>query len=102
MQNTKLVKNCYIWGYIFCMIFIQNKTTTQKIWLWFPTHDIAYLAKLFIIVLDIIVMINILQEQIKTMHDKVLKVIALFWFHNDAYGKNCSWNGHSNKPSIVG
>ena len=34
------------------------------------------------------------------MHEKMLKTIDLYWFHNDASGRNNSINGHSNKPQI--
>ena len=64
----------------------------MKLW-----HNIAYMVNLFVASLDIIVMINILQEIIKILHENV-KVIDLYWFHNDASEKNYSLNCHLNKP----
>ena len=55
------------------------------------------MVNLFVASLDIIVMINILQEIIKILHENV-KVIDLYWFHNDASEKNYSLNCHLNKP----
>ena len=37
----------------------------------------------FVALLDITVIINILQQIIKIMHEKMLKAINLYWFHND-------------------
>ena len=34
------------------------------------------------------------------MHEAMLKVINLHWFHNDASERNDSLNGNSNKPQI--
>ena len=45
-------------------------------------------------------MINILQEIIKILHEKMSKAINLYWFHNDVSEKNNSLNGHSNEPRI--
>ena len=45
-------------------------------------------------------MINILQKIMKILHEKILKVINLYWFHNDAREKNNLLNGHSNKLRI--
>ena len=48
-----------------------------------------------------IVMINILVEIIKILHEKMLKAITLYWFHNDASEKNNSLNDRSNEPRIT-
>ena len=56
----------------------------------------------FVFSLDILVMINILYEMIKILHEKMLNAIYLYWFHNDALAENNSPNGHSNKPWING
>ena len=48
--------------------------------------------------LNIPVMINILYEMIKIMHEKMLNAIYLYWFHNDTLAENNSLNGHSNEP----
>ena len=34
------------------------------------------------------------------MHEKMLKAINLYWFHNDASERKNSLNGHSNEPQI--
>ena len=51
--------------------------------------------------LDITVMINILQEIIKILHNKVLKTINLYWFHIDASEKINSLNDGC-EPRIYG
>ena len=56
----------------------------------------------FVVSLDITVMINILQEIIKVLHEKMLKTIDFYWFHSDASKKKNSLNGHSNEPWING
>ena len=43
-------------------------------------------------------MINILHETIKILHEKILNVVYLYWFCNDALAENNSLNGHSNEP----
>ena len=48
-----------------------------------------------------IVMVNILVEIIKILHEKMLKAITLYWFHNDASEKNNSLNDRSNEPRIT-
>ena len=34
------------------------------------------------------------------MHEKLLKSINLYWFHNDASERNNSLNGYSNETRI--
>ena len=51
----------------------------------------------FVISLDVTIMINTLQEIIKTLLEKMLKAINLYLFHKDASKKNNSINGHSNE-----
>ena len=50
--------------------------------------------------LDITVMINILQEIIEILHEKMLKAINLQWFHNDVSEKNNPLNYLSNEPRV--
>ena len=38
-------------------------------------HNIAYMVNLFVVSLDITVMINVLQEMTKILHEKMLKLI---------------------------
>ena len=38
-------------------------------------HNIAYMVSLFVVSLDITVMINVLQEMMKILHEKMLKLI---------------------------
>ena len=47
-------------------------------------------------------MVNILQEIIKIMPEKMLKAINLYWFHNDASEKNNSLDDPSNEHRING
>ena len=54
----------------------------------------------FVVLLDITVMINIYQEIIKILLEKIVNVINLYEFHNDGSEKNNSLNGHSNEPRI--
>ena len=54
----------------------------------------------FVLSLDIPVMINILYEMIEILHEKMLNVIYLHWFHNDTLAENNLLNGHSNQPWI--
>ena len=58
------------------------------------------MVKSFDVLLDITVMINILQEIIKILHEKMSKAINLYWFHNDVSEENNSLTGHSNEPRI--
>ena len=46
---------------------------------------------------DIAVMVNILYEIIKPLHEKMLNAIYLYWFHNDTSVENNSLNGYSNE-----
>ena len=57
-----------------------------------------YMVNSFVVSLDIAIMVNILQEINNILHEKVLKAINLYWFHNNASEKNKSLNGHSSKP----
>ena len=52
----------------------------------------------FIFSLDIPVMINILYEMIKILHERMLNAIYLHRFHNDTLAENNSLNGHCNEP----
>ena len=65
-------------------------------------HNIPYMAKSFDFSLDIPVMINILYEMIKILHEKMLNAIYLYWFYHDALPKNNSLNSNSNEPWING
>ena len=58
------------------------------------------MVKSFDVLLDITVMINIWQEIIKILHEKMSKAINLYWFHNDVSEENNSLTGHSNEPRI--
>ena len=51
----------------------------------------------FVASLDITVMINVLQEIIKILHEKMLKSKNLYWFHSCASEGNNTLNGHSNE-----
>ena len=51
----------------------------------------------FVVSLDSTIMINISQEILKNFHKKKLKAVNLYWLRNDAWEKNNSLNGHSNK-----
>ena len=55
------------------------------------------MANLFIVSLDTTVVINILQEIIKILHDKMSKAINLYWFYNDASDESNSLNDHYNE-----
>ena len=44
----------------------------------------SFLATLELATLEIPVMINILLGMMKTLHEKMLNAIYLYWFHNDA------------------
>ena len=59
-------------------------------------HDIAYKVNSFVLSLNIPVTINILNEIIKILHDKMPNGIYWYWFYNGALEKNNSQNGHSN------
>ena len=52
--------------------------------------------------LDIPVMINMLYEMIKILHEKMLNAMYLSWFYNDILAENNSLNDHSNEPWING
>ena len=54
----------------------------------------------FVFPLDIPVVINILYEMIKILHEKMLNAIYLYCFHNDIFAENNSLNGHSNRGTI--
>ena len=56
----------------------------------------------FVVSLDTTVIIDILQEIIRILHEKILKAVNLYWFKNDASEKTYSLNGHFNKPWING
>ena len=63
-------------------------------------YNIAYIVNSFAALLYITVMINISQEINKVVHEKMLRVINLYWFHNDTLETNNSLNGHSNEHGI--
>ena len=46
------------------------------------------MANLFVFSLDIPVMTNILYEMIKILHEKMLTLIYLYWFHNDTLAED--------------
>ena len=71
-----------------------NKETFQ--------HNIPYMINSFVFSLDIPVMINILFEMIKILHEKMVNSIYLYWFHNDTLAENNALNGHSNQTWING
>ena len=54
----------------------------------------------FVVSLDITAMINILQQIIKIMHEKMSKAINLYWSHNYASKRNNSLNGHSSELRV--
>ena len=56
-------------------------------------HNFLYLDNSF----DFPVMINILYEMIKVLHEKMLNTICLYWFHNDTLAENNSLNSLSKK-----
>ena len=56
------------------------------------------MVNLFAFSLDVPVMINILYEMIKIVHEKMLNAIYLYWLHNNTSEENKSLNGHSNDP----
>ena len=56
------------------------------------------MVNLFAFSLDVPVMINILYEMIKIVHEKMLNAIYLYGFHNDTLAENNAPNGHSNQP----
>ena len=58
-------------------------------------HYFTYIISSTGFSLNITIMINILQE-IKILHDKILKAINLYWFHNDPSEKNNLLNDRSN------
>ena len=60
------------------------------------------MVNLFVFSLDLPVMINILYEMIKIVHEKMLNAIYLYGFHNDTLAENNAPNGHSNQPWING
>ena len=52
----------------------------------------------FVVSLDIAAMINILQEIIKILLEKMLKAINLYRFHKDSLVRNNSLNDSSSEP----
>lgn len=63
-------------------------------------NNIAYIVNAFVVSLQIIVMINILQEVIKILHEEMFNAMNLYWFHNDASDKNNPLNGYCKEPRI--
>ena len=61
-------------------------------------HNFAYIVNSFSVSFDITVMINILIDIIKLLHEKMIRAINLYWFRNDVPEKNNSLNGLSNEP----
>ena len=60
--------------------------------------NIVDLVNSFVVLTDITVMINILQDIIEILHEKMLRAKHLYRFHNDASEKTNLLNGHSNEP----
>ena len=65
-------------------------------------HNVTYIVNSFVFSLDIPVIFYILHEIVKILHQKMINVKYLDWFHNDASEKNNSLSGHSNEPRING
>ena len=61
-------------------------------------YIVAYMVNLFAVSLDMTAVINILQEMMKILQEKMLKVINLYWLLNDATEKTNSLNDHPNEP----
>ena len=110
-------ENYYMQPYDFHITVTCNETATREVWIWIPAcfqlflhvkekatpcrqnivtfhHNIAYMVNSFVFTLDIPVMFEI-------VHDKLLNIMYLYWFHNDISNKNNSLNGHSNEPWII-
>ena len=64
------------------------------------SYMVNYMINSFGFSLDVTVMISILQEDF--LHEKKLKAINLYWFHNDASEENNELNDHSKKSRING
>ena len=56
----------------------------------------------FLVSSDILKMFIILYKVIKILHEKMLKSIYLYWFHNYTSEKVKLLNDHSNEPWING
>ena len=118
IQNIMLVESYNIKAYS----NIHNQTGNQQILFWVPVHFfklifsaleikkivlvdkilwryiVAYMVNLFVVSLDMTAMINILQEMMKILQEKMLKVINLYWLLNDATEKTNSLNDHPKEP----
>ena len=82
--------------------FSWNKETVSCRWNnlefnWWCLDIILHMVNSFVVSLDSTIMINISQEILKNFHKKKLKAVNLYWLRNDAWEKNNSLNGHSNK-----
>ena len=84
---------------IFPALEIKKLVFVGKI-LWLFDIILHIMVNLFVFSLDNPVMINILYKVIKTLQEKMLNAIFLYWFHNGTSEKNNSLNGHSNEPFI--
>ena len=60
-------------------------------------HNIIYMVNSFVVSLYVTVMINILQKILEILHEKMLKAIDFYRFHNSALEKSNSLNGHSKR-----
>ena len=60
-------------------------------------HNITFMVNSFIFWLDIPVMINMFNEVITILLEKMLNAIDLYWFHNDILKENKSLSGNLNK-----
>ena len=58
------------------------------------------MVNLFVVTLDITVVINISQEIIKALDEKMLKALSLYVFHKYTSKKHNSLNDHFNLPQM--
>ena len=105
ISNSALVKNYCMWRYDIYMAVTRDESTNRKtFWipalstffpaleirkqyllgkiLWF-SHSFENTVNSFDVSLDITVMINILQEIIKDLQQKMLKATNLYWLHKN-------------------
>ena len=61
---------------------------------------VTYVVNLFAVSFFIILKIHILQKNMKFLHEKILKVLNLYWFRNDWLEKNNLLNGYTNKLGV--
>ena len=72
------------------LIFVGKNILTFR-------HNVTYMVNSFLVSSEVTLMINILYEIIKILHEKMLNAIYLYWFHDNTSKKNNSLNGHSNE-----